>query len=222
MAAQPFAASETTEYFIDSAGVHMVVVFLFWTLVFLNSINAQEKVSFNLVENFDFFWNLGSLGGCVDFFAETHDFELSISIFNLFFEHKGTHIGIEYSPVKIINYYLADGGWNGYFYFFNPNLYWNTFGFETIILGPFVSLNYIALNNTSAGIEWGNVLFNSGLRFFWRTGYGKYRYFIQKIGAEMGYRNDAGDHNFYLTINIDLAIGVVGYMALLLTSSGDD
>ncbi|MDR1411566.1 MAG: hypothetical protein LBI91_05135, partial [Spirochaetaceae bacterium] len=113
----------------------------------LHNIHTQEMLG----GDFEFKLNYGSFGWGMNIFSNEHNFELSASLLDIFVEHNKTNIGLEINPLKYIaNYPINAQEWNQSLYFLNGNLYWNPFDIENIILGPFVSINYLSIKNWEA------------------------------------------------------------------------
>jgi hypothetical protein len=177
-------------------------------LIIFYNIHAQEnnKFEYNLL--------FGTLGGGMNYFSDDYNFELSASLLNNFIEYKRLNIGIELSPLNYKSFYSVNKQeWNQDIYFLNGNIYWNPFNFENIILGPFVSINYLNLQNWTAFMP-NNYSINSGLKFLLRTNIKKWGIPFQIIGSELGYRNISGEHSFYFNVNVDILVlaGVVAMM----------
>ena len=166
------------------------------------------------INGFDIFWNAGSFSGEYNFL--TNNFETSMTIINLFMEHQITHIGMEFNFAKLIwDYYEREKNWIQNVHFLNLNLYWNPLDFDKMILGPFISMNYITQNNDGI-IDWNYLTVRSGLRFFWRTdSHNYYKIFFQKVGMEVGYENKNGINGLYFNINIDASISLLASLLYL-------
>jgi hypothetical protein len=193
---------------------------LFLLVILLNvfhNIYTQE-----VVENvFEFKFNYGNFGGGINIFKNEYGFELSAGLINFFIEHDKTNIGFEVSPLRYIaNYSVNTRKWDQNLYFINGNLYWNPFDIENIILGPFISINYLGIDNWSK-FNINRYVFDSGLRFLLGTHIGKWNYPFQIIGSEVGYRNISGKHSFYFNINLDISI-LVWFIASILREEGKD
>jgi hypothetical protein len=165
-------------------------------------IYSQEIIK----NEFEYKLNYGSFGGGMNFFSNEYDFELSASLLNFFIEHDKTNIGLEISPLKYVaQYSVARQEWNQNLYFLNGNLYWNPFDIKNIILGPFVSVNYLSIENW-AGFNTNGYIFTAGLRFLLRIYVEDWERPFQILGSEVGYRNSSGKQSFYLTVNFDITI----------------
>jgi hypothetical protein len=148
--------------------------------------------------------NYGNFGGGMNIFSNEYNFEFSTSLLNLFIEHDKTNIGLELTPLKYMaNYSIDAREWNQGLYFLNGNLYWNSFDIKNIILGPFISINYLKLENWS-GLNTNGYIFSSGLRFLLRTYIEDWKYPFHIIGSEIGYRNISGRQSFYFNVNLDI------------------
>lgn len=165
-------------------------------------IHAQETNK----GDYEFKLNYGNFGGGMNVFSNEYNFELSASLVNFFVEHDKTNIGLEISPLKYIAYDSVDTQeWHQSLYFLNWNLYWNPFDIKNIILGPFVSINYLSIENW-VGLSAKDYTFSSGLRFLLRTYIEDWKQPFHIIGSETGYRNISGRHSFYFNVNLDIVI----------------
>jgi hypothetical protein len=119
---------------------------------------------------FDINWNFGDLGIGMNYLSENDDnIEFIVSIFNLTFEQKDINIGIEFNPIKYWHLFEfqnePETKENGErFSFINTNIYWDLLENDSILLGPFLSINYMYVN-TSTGINMNEYIFSGGLRF---------------------------------------------------------
>jgi hypothetical protein len=156
-------------------------------------------------QEFEFKLNYGNFGGGMNVFSIGNNFELSASLFNIFFEHDKTNIGLEITPLKYMANLTNRQEWNQSLYFFNCKLYWNPFDMKNIILGPFVSINCLKIENWSEFNASGYV-FSSGLEFLLKTYIEKWKYPFHIIGTEIGYRNISGKNGFYFNVNLDISI----------------
>ncbi|GHU99247.1 hypothetical protein FACS189483_08290 [Spirochaetia bacterium] len=163
----------------------------------------SQEISKN---GFEYSLNYGSFGGGINFSSNEYDFEVSISLINFFIEHDKTNIGLEISPLSYFaNYSVTRQEWNQNLYFLNGSLYWNPFDIKNIILGPFVSINYLSIENW-AGFNANAYRFNAGLRFLLRIFVEDWERPFKIIGSEVGYSNILGKHSFYFTVNFDITI----------------
>ncbi|MDR1869240.1 MAG: hypothetical protein LBQ82_04560 [Treponema sp.] len=166
---------------------------------------------------FDFSWNFGNIGIGINYSAENDDnFEFYASLLNFTIEQKDINIGFEFSPVKF--WYLfglqdeTDKKYNGErFSFINVNIYWDLIENKNIILGPFVSMNYLYVN-TFYRIDINEYVFSGGLRFSYKLkhmiNFNKYN--SQILSTEIGYRNIFGKNKFYFSVNVDVILGLIG------------
>jgi hypothetical protein len=185
--------------------LHFIIIFN----IYSNDTNAQLYPSYYWgINGFDIFWNPGSVAGGYNF--SSYNFEISATAVNFFLEHEYTHIGMEFNFAKIISIYdIKEQNWIQNVHFLNLNLYWNPFDFEKIIIGPFVAMNYITQNDDGI-IDWSSIRINTGIRFFWRTNsHDYYKICFQKIGGEIGYKNNNGIDGLYFNINIDFTIAAL-------------
>jgi len=161
---------------------------------------------------FDTHWNFGNIGFGMNYASKDDDnLELTVSIFNLAFEHKDINIGIEINPIRYWQLEKFQNEFetkeNGVKYsFLNTSIYWDLIENHNILFGPFASINYIYLNATT-GMDMKDYVFSGGLRFSLGSkdlfyGYGS----PQMFNAELGYRNIMGENKFYCSINMDVLI----------------
>jgi hypothetical protein len=156
----------------------------------------------------------GTFGGGMNVFSNEHGPEFSAGLINVFAEHSKTHIGFEVTPLQYTaDYSNALGKWKQNLYFLNGTFYWNPFNIKNVTLGPFVSVNYLSVENWSR-FTTDRYVFNSGLRFLWgfpleKDG-GRWKSLMRIIGLETGYRNISGRHGFYFNVNTDVIIAAAG------------
>ena len=173
-------------------------------------INAENTVKFN--------WNFGNLGVGLNYSVENDDtIEITGSLINLLFEHADLNIGLEFNPIKYSHFFkfqdeLEEISNRGHFSFINMNLYWDLIYDRKVLLGPFVSINYLIIN-PSTGINFNEYIFSSGLRFsysfyFFKDTFNNYNSNI--LNAEIGYRNIMGKNKFYFSVYADLIIALIG------------
>jgi hypothetical protein len=179
---------------------------LFIILFSLITINANAEYIF------DFSWNFGSLGLGMNYSSYDNDsIEATASIFNLIIEHKDTNIGLEFNPIKFWTvHYFQDEVEIKYerISFINSNLYWDLILNKSILFGPFVSINYLFVNNQD-GINANEYIFAGGLRFSYMANdymFSLNNNYYQIFNAEIGYRNIFDKHKFYFSVNFDLLL----------------
>jgi len=165
---------------------------------------------------FDFYWNFGNIGLGMNYLSENDDnIELTVSLMNLTFEHKDTNIGIEFTPIRYWHLFKFQNDVEtkenvGKFSFINTNIYWDLVENYSILLGPFISINYMFIN-TSTGININEYIFSGGLRFSYKPKYSLFRYNTSQIlNSEIGYRNILGKNKFYFSINVDIILALIG------------
>jgi hypothetical protein len=166
---------------------------------------------------FDFSWNFGNIGIGVNCSGSDDDnIEFSVLFLNFIIEQKDINIGFEFSPVKYWHFFELQNElettYSGErFSFINTNMYWDLIRNNNILLGPFVSVNYLFVN-TLNGINMNECIFSSGLRFSFKTKHIiiSNKYNDQIFSTEIGYRNLFGNNKFYFSINIDLILGMMG------------
>jgi len=162
---------------------------------------------------FDFSWNFGNIGTGINFSGDDDDnIELCVSLLNFIFEQKDINIGFEFNPVKYWHFFKfqdeVETKINGErFSFINVNTYWDLIRNKNILLGPFVSMNYLFIN-TLNGINMSEFVFSGGLRFSVKLEHiiKLNNYNRQILSIETGYRNLFGNHKFYFSVNVDLIL----------------
>ena len=189
---------------------------LFFTIIVFNA-HAEKSV--------DFYWNFGNVGLGINYSGKTDDnIELTVSAINVTFEHKGTNIGLEFNPIKY--WYLfkfqnevAAQGNGGTFSFINTNIYWDFVKRYSILLGPFMAINYLYVD-TSSGFNAHEYILSGGLRFSYRPKYSFFGYSTsQVLNAEIGYRNIMGKNKFYFSINIDVLLAFISAAPAIINKS---
>jgi len=166
---------------------------------------------------FNFSWNFGNLGVGINYSGNDDDnIELCMSFLNLIIEQKDINIGFEFNIVKYWLFFKfqdeVETKINGErFSLINVNTYWDLIENKNIVLGPFVSINYLFIN-TLNGINIDEFIFSGGLRFSLKLNHiiKLFKYNNQILNIETGYRNLFGDHKFYFSINVDLALTMMG------------
>ena len=183
-------------------------------ITFINLFYGIYAMDF-LDKNFDFSFDIGNFGYGMDFSGDETYHEFSISMANIFVEHYKTNIGFMISPFKFIGNILIDGYYDfDYLYFLNAGFYWNPLDSRNIIFGPFVSINYLSIENWS-GFNNKRYIFNTGLQLIWRTHIKDGRFPLRILGSEVGYRNISGRDSFYFTINLDLSILALFWLTVI-------
>ena len=184
--------------------------------VFFNA-RTQEVTGGDL----EFKWNYGNSGGGMNVFSDENNFELSASLMNFFIEHNKTNIGLEVTPLKYTaNYSPNTQKWDQYLYFLNGNLYWNPFDIKNIILGPFVSINYLSVKNWE-GFNTDEYVFGSGLKFLLRTYINEGKHPFHIVESEIGYRNVSGRHGFCFNVNFDLTLLAAFIIGIMQAEASD-
>jgi hypothetical protein len=171
--------------------------------------NASAESIFNT------YWNFGNIGLGMNYSSENDDnFELTVSIFNITFEHKDTNIGIEFNPIKYWHFFEFQDEPNTKEYgerfsFINSNIYWDLIENYSILFGPFMSINYMYIN-TSNGLNMNEYIFSGGLRFSWKPKDSIFGYSTsQVLNTEIGYRNIMGKNKFYFSLNMDVILLII-------------
>jgi len=179
---------------------------LMLVLAFL-CILAQSEASADNI--FDFTWNFGNIGLGINYSAGDDDnVEFCVSVLNFTIEQKDINIGFEFSPVKYWHLFKLQDEIDTKFSFINAYMYWDLIRNNTILLGPFASMNYLYVNTVS-GININEYVFSGGLRFSYKLRHIN-KYNGQILSAEIGYRNISGSNKFYFSVNVDIILGLIG------------
>ncbi|MDR2922006.1 MAG: hypothetical protein LBU85_01540 [Treponema sp.] len=142
-------------------------------------------------------------------------YEFTGNLVNFNIMNENTGIGIDISPVR---YFYSSQ--SNILSFVNIYLYWDIFRiikpyngtvrFDCPELGPFVSINWINIDDI-APFNINRIIFSAGLKHSWgiRWPINKFRPIYKKnnhtyIDIETGYRNIYGKHNFFLSIQFNL------------------
>ncbi|MDR1419868.1 MAG: hypothetical protein LBI86_05800 [Treponema sp.] len=155
--------------------------------------------------------------------SEEYNYEMTIGLGEFLIEHRKLHFGFEYQFIRFSGYFHRDAELDiDKLYFLNPGFYWNLLFRDDMILGPFVSANYIVVENfmydftdgqpfkfnqTRDGRQPDNMtalkldafLFSAGLRFLWRIRWGSY-FIPRTLKLDAGYKNYSGKHAFFLNL----------------------
>jgi hypothetical protein len=166
-----------------------------------SNMHAQEAAD----EGFEFGIDYGSLTVGMNVFPNESSFEFSAGLLNLFIEHDRTNMGLEITPLKYVLNSIDEKNIEENLYFLNGNLYWNPFDIKHIILGPFVSINYLSIENWTK-MSTSDYIFSSGLRFLLTSPFKDWKAPSRIIGSEIGYRIISGRHSFYFNINLDILL----------------
>jgi len=166
---------------------------------------------------FDFTWNFGDIGVGLNYSGNDDDnIELNLSLFKFTLEHKEKHIGLEFVPVKYRHLFeLQDEVESKYdadrFSFLNVNSYWDLIESKNILLGPFLSMNYL-FEDSLNGISPKEYIFGLGLRFSFKLQslINLDKYNNQLFSTEIGYRNINTKSKFYFSMSVDLISGLLG------------
>jgi len=177
---------------------------------------------------FDFSWNFGNIELGMNFSGDNEDsIEMCVSLLNFVFEQKEINLGFELTPIKYWDFYkfqneVETNNYGERLSLINLNTYWDLIENKKVLLGPFVSMNYLFINMLN-GINMNEFVFSGGLRFSLKLEHiiKLNNYNNQILSAEIGYRNISGNNKLYFSVNIDLiltmmAIGyaVTGYYPL--------
>jgi hypothetical protein len=152
--------------------------------------------------------NLASISSGMNYLAGGPVFELSMSLGDLFFEHKGTNIGIELNMIKYSAFYFFSDmdDYIDTIFFINAGAYWNVFRKNNMLLGPFLSVQYLSLENIikSMPVKFnaGDVLLSAGVKFSWNPRGRLAAWALDLIGCEAGYRTAFGKQGFYFTVKM--------------------
>jgi hypothetical protein len=171
----------------------------------------------NAADLIDVSWNFGSGGFGINYSAADNDnFEFNVSLFNVVFEQKNVNVGVEFNPVKYQRFYnlqddaaTIDGGEK--FSFVNINAYWDLIKKSAVLLGPFVSINYMHIDVTN-GINMNECVFSGGVRFSYKQKEFKAYFdnYNMAISCEIGYRNIMGQNKLYVSVNGDIIAALLG------------
>jgi hypothetical protein len=163
---------------------------------------------------FDFSWNVGNIGGGGNYSASDDDtVEGTVSLLNFTIQHIYTNIGFEFSLIKIWDFFKWQNEVEKKYYlerfsFINTNIYWDLIDNNLILLGPFVSMNYLFIT-INGGININEFIFSSGLRFSLNSMHIVYQKNSQILSAEIGYRNIFGKNKLYFSVNFDLLLALM-------------
>ncbi|MDR1302754.1 MAG: hypothetical protein LBK43_09845 [Treponema sp.] len=170
-------------------------------LNFIGTINAEENVAFS--------WGLANYGFGLNFSPDRNNIELSVGLFNFFFDDYKTNMGVKLSPLHIRTNIEAkeSEGINSIteVNFINLCIYWNWLDETDMILGPFSSIQYINIRNWKI-FDYRDITINAGIKYLYKIKY------VEKIDGnffvmeyELGYRYNYYDgHKFYINISVDL------------------
>jgi hypothetical protein len=184
-----------------NTGKTSLLLFLFF--IVLNNLNGAE-----FFNRFNFSLNLASISSGMNYIAGAPVFELSMSLGDLFLDHKETNIGIELNIIKYSTFYFFSDtdDYIDRITFINAGTYWNVFRKNNMLLGPFLSVQYLALENIikSAPMKFnaGGILLSAGLKLSWNPRGKLAAWALDSVGCEAGFRTVFGDHGFYLTVKI--------------------
>jgi hypothetical protein len=159
-------------------------------------------------ENNNITWDVGNIGWEMQFSQNGNSGEMTFKFFNLYVENTKTNIGLIINPLNVNINHVSDVT-NMQINFLNLDLYWNIFGKDTVIFGPFISINYFNMRQWNS-MNFADITLNMGLKFLWRKFFfdsGKIMesYTFRIIGTELGFRYNYFDgHKFYFNINFDL------------------
>ena len=164
-------------------------------------------------QQYDLKMNLGNIG-----YAWNHpdDNSLEIDILNIGIENIYTGIGVEISPIKFWNRITYD---TSLYSLLNFGFYWNAPWFRNPDNGlnfniALVSkINYIFAGDNNI-FDWNEYVFSAGLRLGLVSNfYEGIQYSI--LNGEFGYRLVSGRSTYYVSINMDMAILFIFYLAIL-------
>jgi hypothetical protein len=161
---------------------------------------------------FDVKWNFGNAGFGINYSSEHDDsIEFTVSVFNFTVEQKDINISMELNSIKY--WYLFEfqnepkTKHNGEkFSFINANICWDLIWNKNIVLGPFLSVNYVYVN-TLTGINMNEYVFGLGLQFAYCLNADNH-FNLKIINCEIGYRNIMGNNKFYFSINADIILAL--------------
>jgi hypothetical protein len=168
---------------------------IFWALLTVANINAGDNVRLRL--------GIGDIGLGLNYsLNNSFLYEVNASAVNIAVEHIDTNIGFELSPFQYFLWSYDDNMSvkNEKMSFLNVKAYWNTLPKNNLVLGPFVSINYLFYNH------WKDLVFNTGISFAYTIRFDKSNIYYKILGAEIGYRNISGNNCFYFNINVDIIV----------------
>ncbi|MDR0473669.1 MAG: hypothetical protein LBH43_08395, partial [Treponema sp.] len=176
----------------------------FFFIMIMSNVSAENT--------FDIYWNFGNIGLGMNYSSEDDDnIEFTVSVFNITFEHKDTNIGIEFNPIKYWHLFEIQNESNTRekISFINTNIYWDLVENSNILLGPFMSINYMYIN-TLNGLNMNEYVFSGGLRFSFKPKYAYFGYNASQIlNIEIGYRNITGSNKFYFSMSTDIIMALM-------------
>jgi hypothetical protein len=134
-------------------------------------------------------------------------YEINASIINIAVEHIDTKIGFELSPLKYFVWSYDDDMIinNKNISFLNIKSYWNMLQKNTLVFGPFFSINYFFYNDWN-NMNYNAFIFNTGLSFSYSIKMNNRDIYYNLFCSEIGYRNISGSNYFYFNIKVDLGI----------------
>ena len=175
---------------------------------------AQSEASAKNI--LDFSWNFGNTGLGLNYSDDDDDnIEFFVSLLNFSIEQKDINIGLEFSLAKYWRLFELQKKGSTKFSFINAYVYWDLIRNNIILLGPFVSMNYLYVNTVS-GININEYIFSGGLRFSCKLRYidDLNTYNAQIVSAEIGYRNISGSNKLYFSVNVDIILALIGIMSI--------
>jgi hypothetical protein len=153
-------------------------------------------------------WDIGNIGGEMQFSENGYRGEMTFKFTDLCIENTKTNIGFIINPFNVnINYDSSDA--NIQINFLNLDLYWNIIGKDTMIFGPFFSINYFNSRYWNPMI-FADITLKTGIKFLWRyfpfnSGKIMRSYAFRIIETELGFRYNYFDgYKFYFNFNIDI------------------
>ena len=195
------------KYFLKFNTINKIFTSFIYCIIFTIFIFNPDNLYAN--DNFDFFYTVTNLNGGLNFFSDK-PFEYSGGFGNFFFEHKKTHFGLEYEILKISVFYHENVYENYHrIYFFNPKFYWNILKNENNIFGPFISINYLTLENPFDkfifskefwDFKFNKIIINGGLSILWKIKIIEKSFLPMFIGGEFGYKYNIDSHGIYFRI----------------------
>ncbi|MDR1030496.1 MAG: hypothetical protein LBL76_06440 [Treponema sp.] len=170
-------------------------------LNFIGTMNAEENVAFS--------WGLANYGFGLNFSPDRNNIELSVGLFNFFFDDYKTNMGVKLSPLHIRTNIEAKESEEinsiTEVNFIDLCIYWNWLDETDMILGPFSSIQYINIRNWKI-FDYRDITINAGIKYIYKIKY------VEKIDGnfflmeyELGYRYNYYDgHKIYINISVDL------------------
>jgi hypothetical protein len=180
-----------------------------YTIIFLVLLTVTK---INAGDNFRLRLGIGDIGLGLNYSLNNPFlYEVNASVINIAVEHIDTKIGFELSPLKYFLWSYNDDMTekNEKLSFLNLKTYWNMLPKNDLILGPFLSINYLFYNNWNS-MNYKDLVFNTGISFAYTIKMNNSDIYYKLIGSEIGYRNISGNNCLYFNINVDIITAMYG------------